>query len=112
MTTREELEQLPTKTLHDLAIETARRHTDVVFLWRLVKALPVAEEVIGDDQRAKADIFRPLALINDFLYDADEGALGEALRPMYVEYLLQRSDVVDAQGEVAPEDGQAGLDDD
>jgi hypothetical protein len=95
MASRDELELLPTKALHDLAIETARRHKDVGFLWRLVKALPVAEEMIGDDQRAKTDIFRPLALINDFLYDADEGALGDALRPMYVEYLLQKSDVVD-----------------
>lgn len=87
MATRDELEQLSTKALHDIAIEKARQRKDVAFLWRLVKALPVAEEMIGDDQRAKTDIFRPLALINDFLYDADEGALGEALRPLYVEYL-------------------------
>jgi hypothetical protein len=92
MATRDELEQLPTKALHDIAIETARRHADVVFLWRLVKALPVAEEMSGDDQRAKTDIAHPLALINDFLYDADEGALGEALRPMYLDYLVERGD--------------------
>jgi hypothetical protein len=35
---------------------------------------------------------RPLALINDFLYDTDSGELGEALRPMYVDYLLRRGD--------------------
>jgi hypothetical protein len=87
MPTREELEALSTKALHDIAIDTARRRNDVAFLWRLVKALPVAEEVAGDDQRAKTDILRPLALINDFLYASGEGALGEALRPMYVEYL-------------------------
>jgi hypothetical protein len=87
MASREELERLSTKALHDIAIETARQRKDVAFLWRLVKALPVAEEMIGDDQRAKTDIFRPLALINDFLYDADDGALGEALRPLYLEYL-------------------------
>lgn len=92
MATRDELEQLSTKALHDIAIEKARQRKDVAFLWRLVKALPVAEEMIGDDQRAKTDIFRPLALINDFLYDADEGALGEALRPLYVEYLAGLED--------------------
>jgi hypothetical protein len=97
MSSRENLEQLSTKALHDLAIETARHHADVGFLWRLVKALPVAEEAIGDDERAKTDILRPLALINDALYDAGEGALGEALRPMYVEYLLERG--------VVPSDG-------
>jgi hypothetical protein len=92
MPTREELDTLTTKELHDLAIETARRHHDVGWLWRLVKALPVAEEVVGDDERAKVDILRPLALINDFLYDAGEGALGEALRPMYLDYLEEKGE--------------------
>jgi len=92
MPTRAELEALPTKTLHDLSVETARKHTDFAFLWRLVKALPVAEEVAGDDERAKTDIVRPIALINDFLYDAGEGALGDALRPLYVDYLLEKGD--------------------
>ena len=91
MATREELEQLSTKVLHDRAIERAKRHLDVGFLWDLVKALPVAEEVIGDDERSKVDIARPLALINDF-FDAGEGELGEALRPMYVDYLEEHAD--------------------
>jgi hypothetical protein len=90
MPTREELEALSTKELHDRAIDVAKHHTDVAFLWRLVKALPVAEEVTGDDDRAKTDILRPIALINDFLYDSGEGALGEAMRPMYVDYLLEK----------------------
>ena len=81
---------MPIKDLHDLAIATAKHHVDVGFLWDLVKALPVAEEMIGDDQRSKTDIVRPLALINDVLYDADSGAVGEALRPLYVDYLLDK----------------------
>ncbi len=91
MTTREELELLSTKELYDRAIERAKHHLDVGFLWDLVKALPVAEEVIGDDERSKVDIARPLALINDF-YDAGEGELGEVLRPMYVDYLEEHAD--------------------
>ena len=90
MTTRDDLETLSTKELHERAIETARRHLDVGFLWKLVKALPVAEEVVGDDERIKVDIMRPLALINDFM-DAGEGDLGEALRPMYVDYLEEHA---------------------
>ncbi len=90
MTTRVELEALPTKDLHDRAIALAKRSLDVGFLWDLLKALPVAEEVAGDDQRSKTDIFRPLALLNDLLYDSDSGQVGEALRPMYVEYLLEK----------------------
>jgi hypothetical protein len=90
MTTRDDLEALPTSELHERAIETARKRLDVGFLWKLVKALPVAEELVGDDDRSKVDIVRPLALINDFM-DAGEGELGEALRPMYVDYLAEHS---------------------
>jgi hypothetical protein len=86
MPTREDLEALPTKELHDRAIEVATHRLDVGFLWRLLEALPVAEEVVGDEPRSKIDIVRPLALINDF-FDAGEGSLGEALRPIYVDYL-------------------------
>ena len=91
MTTREDLEQLSTKELNDQAIERAKRHLDVGFLWELVKALPVAEELVGDDERSKVDIARPLALIND-LYDAGEGDLGEVLRPLYLDYLEEHAD--------------------
>jgi hypothetical protein len=91
MTTREDLEQLSTKELYDQAIERAKRHLDVGFLWELVKALPVAEELVGDDERSKVDIARPLALIND-LYDAGEGDLGEVLRPLYLDYLEEHAD--------------------
>ena len=90
MTSRDDLETLSTKELHERAIETARKRLDVGFLWKLVKALPVAEELVGDDERSKVDIVRPLALINDFM-DAGEGELGEALRPMYVDYLVEHS---------------------
>jgi len=86
MTLRNELDALPTEELHDRAIATAKRRLDVGFLWRLVEALPVAEAAVGDEQRSKVDVMRPLALINDF-FDAGEGELGEALRPLYLDYL-------------------------
>jgi hypothetical protein len=85
---REELERLSTKELHDRALALARDRGDAGFLWKLLKALPVAEAAIGDEERSKIDILRPLALINDF-FDADEGALGEALRPLYLDYLQE-----------------------
>lgn len=88
MTTPDELQNLPTRELHDRAVERAKHHLDVGFLWRLVKALPVAEELIGDEERSKVDIVRPLALVNDF-YDSGEGELGEVLRPLYVDYLVE-----------------------
>jgi hypothetical protein len=91
MPSREDLDRLPTKELHDRALTLARDRTDVGFLWDLLKALPVAEAAIGDEDRSKVDIMRPLALINDF-FDADEGELGEALRPLYLDYLEDHAD--------------------
>jgi hypothetical protein len=93
---RDELDALPTRELHDRALAVAKRRVDVGFLWRLIEALPVAEAAVGDDQRSKVDVMRPLALIND-LFDAGEGELGEALRPMYVDYLEEHA------GEDAPD---------
>jgi hypothetical protein len=88
---RDELDALPTRDLHDRAMAVAKRRVDVGFLWRLIEALPVAEAAVGDDQRSKVDVMRPLALIND-LFDAGEGDLGEALRPMYIDYLEEHGD--------------------
>lgn len=86
MTSRAQLEALSTEELQGRAITRARHHVDVGFLWRLLEAIPAAEAAIGDEDRSKIDILRPLALLNDF-YDAGEGELGEALRPLYVDYL-------------------------
>lgn len=91
MPTRQELERLSTKELHYRALRVARDRTDAGFLWELLKALPVAEAAIGDQERSKIDILRPLALINDF-FDADEGELGEALRPLYLDYLEEHGE--------------------
>jgi hypothetical protein len=99
MTLRDELDRLPTKELHDRAVAVAKHRMDVGFLWDLVKALPVAEELAGDDDRSKIDIVRPLALIND-LYDADEGGVGEALRPLYLDYLERHGGLHEDEGEV------------
>lgn len=92
MTLRDELDALSTRELHDRAIAVAKRRMDVGFLWRLIEALPVAEAVVGDEQRSKVDVMRPLALIND-LFDAGEGDLGEALRPLYVDYLEEHGGI-------------------
>ena len=103
MSLRDELDALPTRELHDRALAVAKRHVDVGFLWRLIEALPVAEAAIGDDQRSKVDVLRPLALIND-LFDAGEGDLGEALRPMYIEYLeAHGGPQSDASGATSPD---------
>jgi hypothetical protein len=86
--TREDLERLSSKELHDRAVRLAERRLDVVYLWRLLKAIPVAEVAAGNLEEAEADVGVAdlVPLLHDFVH-ADEGGLADALRPMYIEYL-------------------------
>jgi len=59
----EDLEKLSTRELHDRAVHRAEKHLDVKFFWSLLQMIPAAETVSGD------------------------GALGEALRPFFIDYL-------------------------
>ena len=88
MATREELEKLSSNDLHDQAVRLAEHRLDVVFLWRLVKAIPAAEAASGHLDRAEADVGVSdlLPLLNDW-EGAGEGELADALRPMYLDYL-------------------------
>jgi len=88
MATREELERLSSKELHDRAVRVAEHRLDLAFLWRLVKAIPAAEAAAGHLDRAEADV--GVADLVPLLHDlehAGEGDLGDALRPMYLDYL-------------------------
>ena len=86
MLTREELEGLSSKELHDRAISLAKHRLDVGFYWRLLKAVPVAELATGDLDESEADVINPLDQLND-LTEAGQGELADALRPMYIEYI-------------------------
>jgi hypothetical protein len=89
--TRDELETLSSNELHDRATRLAWRRLDVGFLWDLLRTIPEARAASGDEERSETDILRPLALLND-LVDADRGDLADALRPLYVEYLLEHDE--------------------
>ena len=91
MTTREDLDALSSKELHDRAVSRAERHLDIGFFYRLLETLPAAEAASGDVARSSADIFKLRALVHD-VAAADEGALADALRPFYIEYLLKHAD--------------------
>ena len=82
-----ELEKMSSEELHDLAIKRAVRHADVGFLWRLVKAVPVAEAAVGHTDEAEADVMSLSSLITDVVTSGEEPELREALRPLYIEYL-------------------------
>ena len=88
MTTRDELEALSSRELHDLAVRRALRHVDVEFLWELLRAIPAAEASEGNSIEAGRDITKVTALISDAI-NSGEGEVAEALRPLYIDYLAK-----------------------
>ncbi|GAA1549717.1 hypothetical protein GCM10009678_35640 [Actinomadura kijaniata] len=86
-----DLDALSTKDLHDRALALAKARRDVGFLWELLRAIPAAAAALGEVDRAKFDMLHGLSLLDEFAH-ADEGELGEALRPLYIDYLTRRGD--------------------
>jgi len=82
----EDLEKLSTRELHDRAVRRAEKHLDVKFFWSLLQMIPAAETVSGDVGEAEFDIQSSKGLISNALHSGD-GALGEALRPVFIDYL-------------------------
>jgi hypothetical protein len=85
------LDELSTQELHDRAIRRAERHVDVKFFWSLLKLIPTAEAISGDKGEADYDIQSSKGLIYDALHSGD-GELGEALRPVFIDYLRKHPD--------------------
>ena len=85
---RAELEALSTKELYLRARRRAARRLDVRFFWTLLRTIPAAEAAVGDVEEAQADVRSGIARLND-LRHAGEGKLGEALRPLYIDYLAK-----------------------
>jgi hypothetical protein len=89
--TDEDLDKLSTHELHDRAIRRAERHLDVRFFWSLLEMIPAAETLSGDKAEADFDIQFSKGLISDALRSGD-GQLGEALRPVFIDYLRKHAD--------------------
>ena len=91
VTTCEELDQLSSTELHDRAVSLARKHLDVGFFWKLLQEIPAAEAAAGEVGEAESDVMHTyLGQIHDAMH-ASEGKLADALRPLYIEYLLAHS---------------------
>ena len=84
--TRDELEALSSRELHDMAVRRARHHLDVEFFWQLLRAIPAAEASEGHDDEAGRDVTHLTVLLDDAI-DSGEGDVAEALRPLYLDYL-------------------------
>ncbi len=86
--TRDELNALSSRELHDLAVRRALRHVDVEFLWELLRAIPAAEASEGHADEAGRDITHLSVLLDDAVGSGD-GDVAEALRPLYLDYLVK-----------------------
>jgi hypothetical protein len=85
VTAYDEFDALPSRLLHDRAVELAQERHDLAFFWRLLKAIPEAESVAGHPDETTADLLHFSRWIADFI---DSRGLDDALRPLYVEYLV------------------------
>jgi hypothetical protein len=90
VSTETELESLSSRELHDRAMRAALHHADVGFLWRLLRAIPAAEAVEGETRESEADAVKVSALIADAV-GSGEGEIADALRPLYIDYLMKHS---------------------
>ncbi len=89
--TADALQELSTAELHDRAVRHAERHLDVKFFWSLLRVIPAAQAAAEDEGEAQYDIQFSKGLIWDALHSGD-GKLGEALRPLFIDYLRRHPD--------------------
>jgi hypothetical protein len=86
VTTIEDLDPISTPELHDRAFKLAEKRLDVGFFWKIFKAVPEAEAVSGRPDETAVDVHYISQWLGNFFEARD---LGDALRPFYVEYLLE-----------------------
>jgi hypothetical protein len=85
--TREDLETMTSRDLHDRAIGTAKAERDLDWLWHLLRSIPAAEGEVGDLEDSGMDIASTVSAING--YTRADRDLPDTLRSQYVDYLLE-----------------------
>jgi len=85
--TREDLETMTSRDLHDRAIGTAKAEDDLDWLWHLLRSIPRAEDEVGDLEDSGMDMLRTVSAING--YARADRDLPDTLRLEYVDYLLE-----------------------
>jgi hypothetical protein len=85
--TREDLETMTSRDLHDRAIGTAKAEDDLDWLWHLLRSIPAAEGEVGDLEDSGMDMVSTVSAINGYAR-ADRDLPG-TLRSRYVDYLLE-----------------------
>jgi hypothetical protein len=106
MTDADNLDQLPARLLHDMAVRRALHHADVKFLWDLLRELPAGEAAAGHADLATADALHLSRLISDAIDAGEDDDLAQALRPFYLDYLRKHGVTSDRGAEGAQGAGQ------
>jgi hypothetical protein len=90
MTSFEELDALSSEELHDRAFRHAQRHLNLKFFWDLLQYTPAAEAEAGDLDQAESDAQHASGQVADAVDERPE--LKDAMRPVYIDYLLEHPD--------------------
>jgi hypothetical protein len=85
--TREDLETMTSRDLHDRAIGMAKAEGDLDWLWHLLRSIPTAEGEVGDLEDSGMDMLSTVSAINGYAR-ADRYLTGTH-RSQYVDYLLE-----------------------
>jgi hypothetical protein len=85
--TREDLETMTSRDLHDRALGTAKAEQDLDWLWHLLRSIPAADGQVGDLEDSGMDMASTVSAING--YTRADRDLPDTLRPQYVDYLLE-----------------------
>lgn len=97
-------EQTSTEDLRERAVELARQRWDVRFFWRLLGLIPAAEAVAGNMDASEASVAQASGFLYQALSSESDPEVQEALRPVYVGYLLEHGGDLDPAHE-GPEEG-------
>ena len=87
MITREDLETMTSRDLHDRAIGMAKAEGDLDWLWHILRSIPAAEGEVGDLEDSGMDMVSTISAING--YTRADRDLPGTLRSQYVDYLLE-----------------------
>lgn len=90
-----DFEHTSTEDLRENAVELARRRWDLRFFWRVLSLIPAAEAAAGNEEAGEASIAQASTYLYEVLSAETDPEVQEALRPVYIDYLITHSDEKD-----------------
>jgi hypothetical protein len=88
--TFEEADKLSSQELHDRAFRHAEHHLNLKFFWDLLEMIPAAKAVEGEIKESEGETLHPTQQVVDAVNE--DPALMDALRPVYIDYLVKHPD--------------------